>query len=121
MKTLANLLVTSILSLPVAAVLPADPDSLIKATEIKPENAKDGIKKMIQTGFLKPIVQTHDGNEGPALKVNDDSEGRALRSRRPRHPPHDTGRTKPRADTTRHQRDDEWYDDYFVSAERINI
>ena len=112
---------TSVLSLPLVSAVTVDPTSsmnLVKKSEIKPENARDGIQKMIKSGFIKSVGR---GNRDDAV--------RALKSdqphpKPPRHEPasHNT-RTKnqtPKAQkqktaTTRHERDDEWYDDYYVS------
>jgi hypothetical protein len=100
MKTIGHLIVATVLSLPIAAArrvgaAVGTESSLVKLNEIKPENAKDGINKMIQTGFLKAIDQ-----------------GRGLKNKDSRHHTRHGGRSPP-VDTTRHQLDD----DFFVSHE----
>jgi len=112
MKTLVNFLVTSVLSLRVAAEMSVGAGNkqevfAVKKTEIKAENAKDGIQKMIQTGFIKP---RRNGREGRILRS---------KNHQPHPQPHHLRTTrkknKPHMETTRHERDSEWYDDYFVS------
>jgi len=113
--------VTSALSLPLVSSVTVDPTSsiqFVKKTEIKPENAKDGIQKMIKTGFIKSVGRGNKDEVVRALKSNQPHP------KPPRHEPAaHTTRTKNQTPqeqkkkpaTTRHEHDDEWYDDYFVS------
>ena len=120
MKTLRNFLVTSVLSLRIVSSVTVDPTSsmhLVKKSEIKPENAKDGIQKMIQSGFIKSVSRRTKAEAARALRSSQNHP------QPPRHEPgpHSTGRknqkpTPQKTKTTRHEHDDEWYDDYFVRS-----
>jgi hypothetical protein len=112
--------VTSVLSLRIVSSVTVDPTSsmhLVKKSEIKPENAKDGIQKMIQSGFIKSVSRRTKAEAARALRSSQNHP------QPPRHEPgpHSTGRknqkpTAQKTKTTRHEHDDEWYDDYFVRS-----
>jgi hypothetical protein len=121
MKNFGSLLLAAVLSLPIvtASVEKEDIEARVKKTEIKPENAKGGINKLIKSGFLKPVSSRDSNNRDRDLRggVPRPTGRNAPRNRAPpTHPqqPQNAGRKKKPADTQRHQSNDDWYDDYFV-------
>lgn len=146
MKSLNYIALASLLTAQVVlARRGAKPSSVpqTKLTEIKPENAKNGIQKLVENGFLTPTTENNErvsqilqrarrlDQENEKRMVSGQPRGQASQRkgragdvqlrRSVRNSAGDAGRRQAQgyqrssniADTTRHQRTDDWYDDYF--------